>query len=174
MTTLDIKGDKRITTRQLKQKWVKRTHFQFEDERMADSYSPGNRIRHLGRIGAFGGGVLGLFLGSACVFIPRDGLWLMTGPLVSWMLLGLAGAMVVGGLGALAAGIYNLGIAHDSILQSESAFDTSTFGVRGDSSTRQASLARGIIKQSNLQVVGGLPSSRASTNIERWEHSLLP
>jgi hypothetical protein len=108
-------------------------------------------------MGAVWGGILGLFFGSAFAFIPRTGPLLMTGPIVSWIFLGLAGAMVVGGLGALGAGIYNLGTSHDSILQSETAFNSGKFAFAVSDSTEQAIFARNIIKHSTAKVLGEDP-----------------
>ena len=92
------------------------TDLEFANNLMTRSQHAGNRIKYWGKIGAFGGGILGLFFGSMFIFIPLDGPLLVTVWLASWILFGLAGAMVVGGLSAVGAGIYNLGVSHNSIL----------------------------------------------------------
>ena len=104
-----------------------------------------------------GGGIAELFFGSAFAFIPHDGQLLTTGLMVAWLFLGLAGAIVVGGLSATGAGIYNLVTARDSILRSETAFNSDKFAATAN------------------DFAGKSPAAQcASTNIERWEHSLLP
>jgi hypothetical protein len=148
MTIIESNSNSVGTNRKSKHKWAKLTCLEFANNLMTRRCRAGNRIKYWGRIGAFGGGISGLFFGSIFIFIPRDGPLLVAGWLASWILFGLAGAMIAGGLSAVGAGIYNLGISHDSILQSETAFIEAT--------------------------VPTGPSSRASTNVERWEHSLLP
>jgi hypothetical protein len=171
MTKLEIKGDTIIAKNELKRKWAT---LQFVDKLMAGSYNAANRIKFWGRMGALGGGIVGLFFGSAFVFIPSDGPRLVAGPLAAWICLGLAGAMAFGGLSALGAGIYNLGIARDSILQSGTAFTSGKFAVITNDSTEKSILARNIINRSTAKILGEDPDACISTNIERWEHSLLP
>jgi hypothetical protein len=52
---------------------------------------------------------------------------LVAGPLVSWIVGALEGAIVVGGLSAIGAGLYSLGIPKDSILQYETAIKAGKF-----------------------------------------------
>src|ERR1017187_2881781 len=89
--------------RKLKHKWARLTDLEFANNLMTRSYQAGNRIKYWGRIGAFGGGIFGLFFGSMFIFIPRDEPLLVTGLLAAWSFLRLAGAMVVGGLSAVGA-----------------------------------------------------------------------
>ena len=51
----------------------------------------------------------------------------MGGPLVSWIIGALEGAVVLGGLSALGAGLYGLGIPKDSVLRYETALKTGKF-----------------------------------------------
>ena len=154
MNTLEIKGDRIITNRRLKPKLAMLMGLQIADMLMAGNFNAGRRIRYWGRMGAFWGAILGLGFGSSFVFVPRDGPLLMTGPLVAWALLALAGAMVLGGLGALGAGIYNLGIAHDSILESETAFNPGMFAVAANDSAGQTILARNAVTRSPAGALG--------------------
>jgi hypothetical protein len=59
--------------------------------------------------------------------MPGLGPLLVAGPLVSWIISALEGAIVVGGLSAMGAGLYSLGIPKDSILQYEKAIKTGKF-----------------------------------------------
>jgi hypothetical protein len=160
--------------RKLKHKWATLTDLEFANNLMTRSYHAGNRIKYWGRIGAFGGGIFGLFFGSMFIFIPRDEPLLVTGLLAAWSFLGLAGAMVVGGLSAVGAGIYNLGISHDSILQSETAFNSGKRADTANNFATEAILDRNIINRNGAKLSGAGPTSRGSTKVERWEHSLLP
>jgi hypothetical protein len=94
------------------------------DENVVGYYNAGERMKYWGKTGAFWGGIWGLLFGSAFFFIPGVGPLLIAGPLVSWILGALEGAVVVGGLSAVGAGLYSLGIPKDSILQYETALRT--------------------------------------------------
>jgi hypothetical protein len=69
----------------------------------------------------------GLLFGSAFFWIPGLGPLLVAGPLVSWIVGALEGAIVVGGLSAIGAGLYSLGIPKDSILRYETALKTGKY-----------------------------------------------
>jgi uncharacterized membrane protein len=97
------------------------------DEHVVGYYNVGDRMKAWGKTGAFWGGIWGLLFGSAFFFIPGLGPLLMAGPLVSWIVGALEGAIVVGGLSAIGAGLYGMGIPKDSILRYETALKTGKF-----------------------------------------------
>jgi uncharacterized membrane protein len=97
------------------------------DEHVVGYYNVGDRMKAWGKTGAFWGGLWGLLFGSAFFWIPGLGPLLVAGPLVSWIVGALEGAALVGGLSALGAGLYGLGIPKDSILQYETAIKTGKF-----------------------------------------------
>jgi len=74
------------------------------DEHVVGYYNAGDRMKYWGKVGAFWGGFWGLLFGSAAFAIPGIGPILVAGPLVSWIIAGLEGAAVVGGVSALGAG----------------------------------------------------------------------
>ena len=90
-------------------------------------YNTGDRMKAWGATGAFWGGLWGLLFGSAFFWIPSVGPLLVAGPLVSWIIGALESAAVVGGLSAIGAGLYGLGIPKDSILNYETAIKTGKF-----------------------------------------------
>ncbi len=51
----------------------------------------------------------------------------MAGPLVAWIVGALEGAAVLGGLSAIGAGLYGMGIPKDSVIQYEAAIKTDKF-----------------------------------------------
>lgn len=63
-------------------------------------------------------------LGSAAFAVPGIGPVLMAGPIVAWIVGALEGAAVVGGLSAIGAGLYGMGIPEYSVLQYETALKT--------------------------------------------------
>ncbi len=97
------------------------------DEHVVGYYNAGDRMKAWGKTGAFWGGLWGLLFGSAFFFVPGVGPLVMAGPLVSLIVGALEGALVVGGLSALGAGLVGLGIPEDSILQYETALKTDKF-----------------------------------------------
>src|SRR5664279_283420 len=97
------------------------------DEHVIGYYNAGDRMKYWGKMGAFWGGLWGMLFGSAFFLIPGFGPLLVAGPLVAWIVGALEGAVVVGGLSAVGAGLYSLGIPKDSILQYERALKTDKF-----------------------------------------------
>jgi hypothetical protein len=78
-------------------------------------------------VGAFWGGFWGLLFGSALFAIPGLGPILVAGPLVAWIIAGLEGTVVVGGVSAVGAGLVSIGIPKDSVLKYEVALKTDKF-----------------------------------------------
>jgi hypothetical protein len=87
------------------------------DEHVVGYYTSGDRMKYWGKMGAFWGGFWGLLFGSAAFMIPGLGPLLVAGPLVGWIVAGLEGALVVGGVSAAGAGLYSLGIPKDSVIK---------------------------------------------------------
>src|ERR1022692_3166284 len=97
------------------------------DEHVVGYYNAGDRMKYWGKVGAFWGGFWGLLFGSALFAIPGIGPVLVAGPLVSWIVAGLEGAVVVGGVSALGAGLVSIGIPKDSVIKYEVALKTDKF-----------------------------------------------
>jgi uncharacterized membrane protein len=116
------------------------------DEQVVGYYNVGDRMKRWGKTGAFWGGFWGLLFGSAFFAIPGIGPVLVAGPLVAWIVGGLEGAAVVGGLGALGAGLLSIGIPKDSILQYESAVKSDKFLLLVNGSAAEAAKAKGILE----------------------------
>jgi uncharacterized membrane protein len=97
------------------------------DEHVVGYYNAGDRMKYWGKIGAFWGGFWGLLFGSAMFAIPGLGPVLVAGPLVAWIVAGLEGAAVVGGVSVIGAGLASIGIPKDSILQYDVALKSDNF-----------------------------------------------
>ncbi len=97
------------------------------DEHVVGYYNAGDRMKYWGKIGAFWGGFWGLLFGSAAFAIPGLGPILVAGPLVGWIIAALEGAVVVGGVSAMGAGLVSIGIPKDSVLKYEVALKTDKF-----------------------------------------------
>jgi len=89
------------------------------EEHVVGYYTSGDRMLYWGELGAFWGGFWGLLFGSAAFWVPGVGQLLVAGPLVMWIVAALEEAVLVGGVSALGAGLYSIGIPKNSILQYE-------------------------------------------------------
>lgn len=123
------------------------------DEHVVGYYNTGDRMKHWGKLGAFWGGIWGLLFGSAFFFVPGIGPLLVAGPLVSWIIGALEGAVVVGGLSAIGAGLYSLGIPKNSILQYETALKAGKFVLVAHGSAEETDRARDILRHTNPEAL---------------------
>ncbi len=89
------------------------------EEHVVGYYNACDRMTYWGTRGALWGGFWGLLFGSAFFWVPGIGPLLVAGPLVSWIVGALEGAVIVGGLSALGAGLASLGIPRNTIVQYE-------------------------------------------------------
>jgi uncharacterized membrane protein len=132
------------------------------DEHVVGYYNAGDRMKYWGKTGAFWGGIWGLLFGSAFFLIPGVGPFLVAGPLVGWIVGALEGAVVVGGLSAIGAGLYSLGIPKDSILRYETALKTGKFVVIAHGTAAEVTRARGIISRTNPEALDAHQPSHAT------------
>ena len=106
-------------------------------------------MKYWGKLGAFWGGIWGLLFGSAVFLIPGVGPLVVAGPLVGWIVGALEGAVVVGGVNAIGAGLYSLGIPKNSVLQYEEDITTGKYVVIAHGTAEEVARAREIINRTN-------------------------
>ena len=116
------------------------------EEQVVGYYNTGDRMKYWGKMGAFWGGFWGLLFGSAFFVIPGLGPILAAGPIVGWIVTGLESAVAVGGLSALGAGLYGIGIPKDSILKYETALRSDQFVLIAHGTAAEVAKARDIIQ----------------------------
>jgi hypothetical protein len=97
------------------------------DEHVVGYYNAGDRMKYWGKMGALWGGFWGLLFGSAMFAIPGFGPILVAGPLVAWIVGALESAAVVGGVSAVGAGLFSIGVPKDSIIKYDVALKTDKF-----------------------------------------------
>ena len=119
------------------------------DEHAVGYYNTGDRMKYWGKVGAFWGGFWGLLFGSAFFMIPGLGPILAAGPVVAWIVGALESAAVVGGLSALGAGLYSMGIPKDSIVKYETALKTDQFLLIAHGTSAEVAKAKDIIESTN-------------------------
>ncbi len=117
------------------------------DEHAVGYYNTGDRMKYWGKTGAFWGGFWGLLFGSAFFAIPGIGPVLVAGPLVAWIVGALESAAVVGGLSAVGAGLYGMGIPKDSVVKYELALKTDQYLLMVHGATADVEKARDILKK---------------------------
>ena len=123
------------------------------DEHVVGYYNTGDRMKYWGKLGAFWGGFWGLLFGSAFFAIPGLGPILVAGPVIAWIVGALEGAVAVGGLSALGAGLFSIGIPKDSVLKYETALKTDKFLLMVHGSVEEVEKARKILENSQPESV---------------------
>jgi hypothetical protein len=122
-----------------------------KDEHVVGYYNAGDRMKYWGKMGAFWGWIWGILFGSAFFFIPGIGPLVVAGPLVGWIVGALESAVVVGGLSAIGAGLYSLGIPKDSILKYETALKSDKFVLIAHGSMDEIMRAKGILHRTQSE-----------------------
>jgi uncharacterized membrane protein len=122
------------------------------DEHVVGYYNTGDRMKRWGKVGAFWGGFWGLLFGAGFFWIPGLGQVLAAGPVVAWIVGALEGAVVVGGLSAVGAGLYSLGIPKDSILKYETAIKNGQFVLIVHGSPEETTRAHEVISRTNPEL----------------------
>ena len=115
------------------------------DEQVVGYYNAGDRMKYWGKLGAFWGGFWGLLFGAAFFWVPAMGPVLVGGPLVTWIVAGLEDALVVGGLSAIGAGLYSLGMPKDSIVTYDTAIKAGKYLVVAHGTADEAARAKNIL-----------------------------
>jgi len=116
------------------------------EEHIVGYYNAGDRMKYWGKMGAFWGGLWGFLFGAAFFVIPGIGPILIAGPVVAWVVAALEGAVVIGGLSVIGAGLYSIGIPKDSILRYETALKADKFLLIVHGSEDEVARAKDIIR----------------------------
>jgi hypothetical protein len=124
------------------------------EEHVIGYYNTGDRMKYWGEMGAFWGGIWGLLFGAAFFAVPGIGPVLMAGPLVAWIVGALEGAIVVGGLSAIGAGLYSIGIPKDSVLTYETAIKGGKFLLLVHGTAEEVTRAKDVIQTTHPAELG--------------------
>jgi uncharacterized membrane protein len=115
------------------------------EEKVVGYYNLGDRMKLWGSNGAFWGGMWGLLFGSAFFIIPGIGPLVVAGPIVAAMVGALEGAVTLGGLSALGAALFSIGIPKDSILEYETDIKAGKFMLLAHGSENEIEHAKEIL-----------------------------
>ena len=121
------------------------------EEHVVGYFNAGDRMKYWGKMGAFWGGLWGLLFGAAFFWVPGLGPLVVAGPLAGWIIGALEGAAVVGGLSALGAALYSIGIPNDSILSYETAIKSDKFLVIAHGTPDEVNNAKEILEGTSAE-----------------------
>ena len=133
------------------------------EEHVIGYYNTGDRMKVWGKLGAFWGGLWGLLFGSALFIIPGIGPLVVFGPLVGWIVGALEGAVVMGGLSALGAALYSVGIPKDSIMKYETALKSDKFLVIAHGTADEVAKAKSTLKTTGAAEIDAHAEAMATT-----------
>jgi hypothetical protein len=117
------------------------------DEKVVGFYNEGDRIKFWGTRGAFWGGLWGWFFGGLFMTIPVVGHVVVLGYLATMAISAVETAIVIGGLSALGAALYSIGVPKDSVIQYEAALKADNFLVMAHGPAEEIARA----KQSSIR-----------------------
>ena len=120
------------------------------EEKVVGYYTTGDRMLNWGQNGAFWGGMWGLLFGSAFFVVPGVGPLLVAGPLVVWIVAALESAAVAGGLSALGAALYSIGIPETSVLEYESSIKAGKFLLVAHGTADEVQRAKAVLSKSGV------------------------
>ena len=124
------------------------------EDQVVGYYTTGDRMKHWGTRGAFWGGLWGLLIGSALFLIPGVGPVMVAGSAVAWIVGALESAVIVGGLSALGAGLYSMGISKEKALKYESSVKAGKYLLVAHGTPEEVETARQILATTGAEELG--------------------
>ena len=134
------------------------------EEKVIGFYNIGDRIKFWGAQGAFWGGLWGLFLGGVFMTLPVTGPVIVVGSLAATVVAAIETAVLVGGLSALGAALYSLGLPKDSVIRYEAAVKADSFLVMVHGAAEDITRDKEILESagpSRLDMHAGLTAGEA-------------
>jgi hypothetical protein len=138
------------------------------EEKVMGFYTAGDRIKFWGIRGAFWGGLWGMFLGGLFVTVPVLGPVVVVGYFAAIALSALETAAVVGGLSALSAALYGIGVPKDSVIQYEAAVKADGFMVMAHGTAEEMARAKTILGTANptrLDLHAGVTATESASRV---------
>lgn len=123
------------------------------EEKVVGFYNIGDRVKFWGARGAFWGGLWGLFFGGLFLTLPLTGPVIVVGYLSTVVIAAIENAVVIGGLSALGAALYSIGIPEDSVVQYEGDLKADGYLVMARGSTAEVDRAKAILAAASAKRV---------------------
>ncbi len=115
------------------------------EEKVVGFYNTGDRVRFWGTRGAFWGALWGVFFGGLFVVTPIAGPVVALGYLGALALAAIENAVLVGGLSAVGAALYGLGVPKDTIVQYEMSIKADKFLVMAHGTAAEMTRAKAVL-----------------------------
>ncbi len=115
------------------------------EEQVVGFFNLGDRVKLWGKNGALWGGLWGLLSAGVFMTFPVIGPVVVLGHLAAMVFGALEGAVVIGGLGALAGALATIGVPNDSVLRYEQDLRAENFLVVVHGSEAEARRAEGLL-----------------------------
>jgi hypothetical protein len=141
------------------------------DEKVVGFYNIGDRIKFWGSRGAFWGGFWGLFFGGVFMTIPVVGHVIVLGYLAAMAVSAVESAVLVGGLSALGAALYSVGIPKDSVIAYEAAVKADGFLVMAHGSAEEMTRAKTILGTANAARLDAYAGAKATEPADLLAHA---
>jgi uncharacterized membrane protein len=119
------------------------------EEKVVGFYNIGDRVKFWGTRGAFWGGLWGLFFGGLFLTVPIVGHVVVLGYLAATIIAAVENAVMVGGLSAIGAALYGMGIPKDSVVKYEAAVKADSFLVMAQGTDEEVSRAKAVLATAN-------------------------
>lgn len=129
------------------------------EENVTGFYTLGDRMKKWGTMGAFWGGIWGLFFGAAFFWVPGFGQVLVGGPIIAIIVAALEDAVIVGGLSVLGVALFNMGIPKDSVLKYQAEIGAGKFVLVAHGTAQETKTAHDILAQHDGNVVLHAPGT---------------
>ncbi len=123
------------------------------EDNVVGFYTTGDRMKYWGKMGAFWGGLWGLLVGAAFLIIPGVGPVVVAGPVASWIIGALEGAIFVGGVSVLGAALVSVGIPRDRALKYESSVKAGKFLLISHGTPAEAERVRNVLDATEAEMV---------------------
>ena len=135
------------------------------EEHVVGFYNTGDRVKFWGTLGAVWGGIWGLFFGAAFFWVPGIGMITFAGPIVAMLVGALENALLIGGLSALGAALYSIGIPKNSVLDYEEAVKAGKFLLVVHGTAEEVKRAEELLRQNaENETVSTYPDKAATAN----------
>jgi hypothetical protein len=141
------------------------------EEKVVGFYNVGDRIKFWGERGAFWGGLWGLFFGGLFMTLPVVGHIIVLGYLAATAISAVESAVTIGGLSALGAALYSIGIPKNSVIQYEVAVKADGFLVMAHGSAEDVDRAKAILATANPARVDAHAGLRAAEMADHLVHA---
>jgi hypothetical protein len=94
-----------------------------------------------------------MLFGAAFLIIPGVGPVVAAGSIVSWIVAALEGAVVVGGVSALGAGLFSIGVPKNSVVKYETSIKAGKFVLIAHGTPAEVAKARDLLKTSGAEQI---------------------